>query len=268
MTRTDIRTLIKEFLANAGTKVLSSHLSDKLAAQLRKQYPDRQHGNVYNINCEYDDLFNMINGRIDRCDSFEQDSVMDSVSFAIDKDLRVEAWDQTPAVLTLDMNDLSEDDLVDISHMNDFGRVDVYKTFMRTPAKDRGKLAAMIPHARGLELFDEDIPPYAFYQYEGKFYSFTGKAVGDLGGGVGFGGSVRALGTVAEISSRVVVIGEHAFDGCRNLTEVYLPGNVHYVGKHAFANIPGLIIRCGAASKPALWDDQWCDENCTVYFRD
>jgi hypothetical protein len=51
------------------------------------------------------------------------------------------------------------------------------------------------------------------------------------------------------------------------LTEVYLSGNVHYIGKHAFANIPGLKIYCDASAKPAAWDDEWCDEACIVEFR-
>ena len=190
MNRLDIRTAIKRFLAEKGVKTLTVSSADELLAYLCEQYPDTRFGNVYEFGCEYDELFEIITGIINRCDPYDPESVIDSVTFKIDKNLRVTAWDQTPAVLTLDMNALTEDDLADIAHINQEGKVDIHKTFMRTPAKDRGKLAAMIPQSLALELFGNDIPPYAFYHYDGKFYSPTGRAVGDLGGSFGFGGFV------------------------------------------------------------------------------
>lgn len=106
------------------------------------------------------------------------------------------------------------------------------------------------------------IPPYAFYNYEGKFYHTTNHAIGDIGGGIGFGGFIKELGSITEI--RAKSIGEHAFDGCKNLTEVYLNNDVHYIGKHAFSNVQNLIIHCPTAQKPTTWDEEWCDFNCDV----
>ena len=268
MKRNEVRSVIKEFLLEFDIKALSSDVADKLAIYLQEKYPSTKFGNSYNIECKFDDFFCARNvcGKIDRCDSFEESYVLDSVTFDINKDLQVMVWDKEPFALTLDMDNLSDDDLIDINNINNQGKIDVYTTFMRIGEKNRGKLASKIPNSEALELFDKDIPPFAFYEYDGLFYHTTRKAVGDLGGGVGFGGYVREQGSVAEISNTVISIGSHAFDGCKNLTKVYISSNVNYIGKHAFANIPDLVIYCNLPSKPDTWDNEWCDENCTVYF--
>lgn len=269
MDRTEIRTLIKEYLIDNNVMKISSQLADNLKSFLKEKHPNKRFGNSYKIKCEFSDLFGKggcITGKIDRCDPLEPDFVIDSVSFSIDGELRVMTWEKDKIVLTLDMSNLSEDDKTDISNIDNYHNIDVYRTFMHIPPHHRGKLATMIPDSRALELLEDDIPPYAFYKYEGLFYHTTNRGVGNLGGGFGFGGFIREKGSIAEIGNRFASIGEHAFDGCLNLKEVHLSGKIHYIGKHAFSNIPGLIIHCDASSKPACWDDEWCDENCTVYF--
>lgn len=268
MNRTEIRELIKEYLEANNVKNVSADVAEELGAYLRKKHPNKRYGNLYTVYCEFWEFFpdDHIDGRIDLCDPLETEKVICSVKFFIDKKLRVMTWENQPIALTLDVNNLTEDDLIDIENIDAYGKIDIYYTFMRTPAKDRGKLAAMIPGSLALELFVTDIPPYAFYGYDGLFYHRTNKAVGDIGGGFGFGGLVRELGTVATIGNGVVSVGDHAFDGCRHLTEIRIASSVRYIGKHAFSNIPGLVIRCNMSSKPAMWDDEWCDENCTVYF--
>jgi len=272
MKRTDIRAIIKEYLADSTVKELSEQVASDLVAYLRKRFPNKQFGNVYNVECDFWGFFadsGSISGKIERCDPTEVDHVIDSVSFSIDKELRVMVWDQDEFALTLNMNHLSEDDVTDIMHMADTRhKVDIYRTFMRIPSKDRGKLSSMIPDSKALSLFESDVPPYAFYQYDGLFYHNTNRCVGDLGRGIGFGGIIQEKGTIAEIGNRFISIGEHAFDGCKNLTEVHISGKIHYVGKHAFANIPGLVIYCNASAKPSAWDDEWCDESCKVLFNE
>ena len=269
MNRQEIREMIKEYLKSASPRSLSEVTAKQLEEYLKARYPGAKLGNKYNIECDFVDFFtnrNYISGLIERCDSFDEDSVIDSVSFHVYDDMSVMAWDKGGFALKLDMDNLSNDDLTDIMHMDNSEKIDLYTTFMRISPKDRGRLAGMIPNSMATELFHNDIPPYAFYKYDGQFYGSTGKGVGDLGGGIGFGGFTRALGSKAEIKPTVISIGEHAFDGCLHLTEVYVSKNVHYIGKHAFANIPGLVIRCGAPSKPATWDDEWCDGGCKVIF--
>ena len=270
MKRTDIRAAIKEYLTDNIVTELSEEVADELAKYLKGRFPDKECGNLYNVECDFWGFFaenGSISGKIERCDPIEIDHVIDSVSFSIDKDLRVMAWDRDKTILSLDMHNLSEDDESDIMGMADPRRyVDIYRTFMRVPSKDRGKLSSMIPNSMALSLFEDDIPPYAFYQYDGYFLHKTNRGVGDLGGGVGYGGIIQEEGTIAEIGNRFVSIGEHAFDGCKNLTEVHISGNVHVVGKHAFSNIPGLVIYCSASAKPSTWDDDWCDENCKAFF--
>ena len=270
MKRAEIRTMIKAYLSDNNIKSLSQQLADNLKIFLQGKYPNEKDGNSYTIECEFTDLFvksDSVTGRIDRCDPLEPDFIIDSVSFSIDADLRIMTWEKDKIALNLDMDNLSEDDKTDIMNIDSFHNIDVYGTFMRTAPKNRGKLAAMIPNSMALELFEKDIPPYAFYQYDGLFYHTTNKGVGNLGGGFGFGGFVRKKGSIAEIGNRFSSIGEHAFDGCLNLTEIHISGNIHYVGKHAFSNIPGLVIYCSAPSKPSTWEDDWCDEFCKVYFK-
>ena len=271
MKRTEIRAVIKEYLKNNNVAGLSAKVANELEMYLQDMYPNQKFGNTYKIKCDFEDFFATasISGKVDRCDSFETDFVLDSVFFNIDSSLQVMVWDHEKTVLNLDMNNLTDDDLVDIKHIdirNTYGNFDIYKIFARVPAKDRGKLSNMIPDDMALELFDTDIPPYAFYHYDGLFYHTTNKGVGNLGGGIGFGGFVREKGTVAQIGNRVMSIGEHAFDGCKNLTEIYISGDTHYVGKYAFSNVPGLKIYCSATSKPDLWDDEWCDAGCDVCY--
>ncbi len=270
MKRTEIRTLIKEYLADNNVRKISQQMADELKRFLHAKYPSEKFGNSYNVECKFNDLFSKsgcVSGKIDRCDPFEPDFIINSVSFSIDGDLHVMVWEKDKFALDLDMSNLSEDDKTDIMNIDNYHNIDVYRTFIRIPPQDRGKLATMIPNSMGLELLRDDIPPYAFYQYEGLFYHTTNKGVGNLGGGFGFGGFIREKGTIAEIGNRFTSIGEHAFDGCLNLTEVHISGNVQYVGKHAFSNVPGLKVYCSALSKPASWDDDWCDGLCQVYFK-
>lgn len=270
MNRIEIRNVIKEYLIDHNVGRVSQELAAKLNSFLKMKYPNEKYGNSYTIECEFTDLFmksDSITGRIDRFDPFEPDFIIDSVSFSIDDGLHIMTWEKDKVVLNLDMDSLSEDDKTDIMNIDSFHNIDVYGTFMRIVPQNRGKLAAMIPDSMALELFEKDIPPYAFYQYDGLFYHTTSRGVGNLGGGFGFGGFVRKKGGIAEIGNRFSSIGEHAFDGCSNLTEVHISGNIHYVGKHAFSNIPGLVIYCNLPAKPTTWDDEWCDKNCKVYFK-
>ena len=50
----------------------------------RSNYKDNLYGNVFEINCEFDELFEIIKGNIKRCDPFEKTHVMDKVDFEID----------------------------------------------------------------------------------------------------------------------------------------------------------------------------------------
>lgn len=257
MKREEVRKKIREFLNNNHISALSKGVADDLVVFLKEQYPDRQFGNVYDIKAKYDSSFSQISGHIKRCDSFDRNDVIDAVSYKIMENLDINvSSDREKLLLTLDMNNLTRDDIVDIKMFSlpFSGNNDVYKTFMRVAPKERGKLASMVNGCP--QVFSTDIPPYAFYEYEGLFYCTTQERVSF--------GIVKMPGSVAELNTGLVSIGEHAFDGCKQLKKVLLSGDIHYVGKFAFANIPGLIIECSASSKPDYWDDEWCDSNCIV----
>ena len=270
MKREEIRLKLKDFLKDKCVKKLTAQVAYEIKEFLREKYPNQRFGNSNTIDSKFSELFakgGCISGKIDRCDPFEPTFIIDSVRFSIDCDLSVMVWENDKFALNLDLNNLSEDDITDIKHIGNGSEIDLYRTFIRIPVKDRGKFAEMIPDSLALDLLGDDIPPYAFYKYNGLFYHTTTKGVGDLGGGIGFGGYIKERGSKVQIKNNVVSIGEHAFDCCSNLTEVHISGNVHYVGKHAFSNIPNLIIYCDMVSKPSTWDDEWCDKNCKVVYK-
>lgn len=265
MKREEIRELINEYLKANNITEISDQCAIGVKSMLRGKYKDSEFGNKYEIECEYDDFWSeaCITGNIKRLDPFEDDYVIDSVKFSIYENMDVMVWDKDEELsLCLDMDNLSKNDLIDIKHFNYRNTNDLYYMFIRVKSTNRGKLANMIDNCLGY--FTDDIPSYAFYNYEGLFYDKSGKAIGDIGGGRGFGGIVMEQGTTAHIATTVKSIGEHSFDGCKYLTEVYLNSNIHYIGKHAFSNIPGLIIHCPFAVKPNNWDDLWCDSSCKV----
>ena len=268
MKREEIRKCINEFFQNNSSIVLSKNTANELKRILEEKYENKEYGNKYEIEVEFNEIFAgpPIYGSVRRCDPFEKTKVLDCVEFIIDSNKGVAVRENRRFSLTLNMSNLSKDDLIDIENISYFYSnklsFDIYTTFMRVKPFDRGVLANKIEDC--LTCFTYDIPPYAFYNYAGKFYHTTNRAIGDIGGGKGFGGFVKEQWSIADISDSIISIGEHAFDGCKNLSGVNIKGNVHYIGKHAFSNIPGLIIHVNETSKPDLWDDEWCDSNCEV----
>ena len=266
MKREDVRKVIHECIDDLNKPL--PELVKPLKDHLLSTYHQRdEFDNSYQIKVEYDELYECINGSVERLDPIEKTRAVDKVIFSISSDKSITAKTGGVIVLSLDMDNLSKDDLTDIKSMDHVTTdVDIYRTFMRVHPSKRGILSNMLFNAVGS--FKEDIPPYAFYKYEGEYFAKSGKMFGDLApGGMGFGGFVMQKGNVLEIPSVVKSIGEHAFDSSKNLTKAYIPENVKYIGYHAFSNTPGLTIYCSSSSKPSNWDDEWCDKNCTVVWR-
>ena len=154
MKRTEIRTLIKEYLADNNVEKMSQQTADELKRFLQAKHPNEKFGNSYKVECKFNDLFvksDCVSGKIDRYDPFEPDFIIDSVSFSIDGDLRVMVWEKDKIALNLDMSNLSEDDKTDIMNIDNYHNIDVYRSFIRIPPQDRGKLATMIPNSMVLE---------------------------------------------------------------------------------------------------------------------
>ena len=261
MERNEIRNIINHYLIDNKINELNERVAKDLYSLLRSNYKDNLYGNVFEINCEFDELFEIIKGDIKRCDPFEKTHVIDKVDFNIDSKLEVMAYDKDNMVLNLDMDNLSKNDLIDIKNISPImGRIDLYKTFMRIKPEQRGALANMIENC--VSAFRNDIPPYAFYKYSGLFLSSSNRMT------TGFIAIIKEKGSVLEIDSNVLSIGEHAFDTCENLKQVIIKGNIQYIGKHAFSNNKDLVIHVySETSKPSTWDDEWCDSNCKVVWK-
>ena len=271
MKRNDIRAYIHGFFEDAKPVSLSEETTEKLKAFLEAKLSSAAHDTDFVVEADYHDFFpsNRIEGNTKRMDPVEPGRAVESVHFYIDSPEEVMVWSDEPFVLNLDMDCLSKDDLVDIKYLGKSPHgyeIDVYKTFLRIPPLKRGLLSSMMEDPMGA--FDHEVPPYAFYGYKGQFKHTTDETV-DLSGGLGqFLAHKVERGSTLDVDAWIESIGEHAFDGCTNLKEVIIRYKPHYVGKHAFANIPGLVIRCPRLSKkPDNWDDEWCDENCKIIWK-
>ena len=265
MEREEVRKHLHEYFKIVGNVELSDGLARDMVTYLKLKYPNRRFGNTYVIEGSFHSFFpkEHIEGCVKRMDPIEQNHVVDFIKFEIFGPDEIAVWGEDPVVLDLDLDHLSKDDLVDIKYLDlPSGRIDVINTFMRIPPKKRGLLAGMMENP--LAAFRHHVPPYAFYNYQGQFYHTTNKTFGDIGGGYGFGGFIRELGSTLEIDSSVKIIDEHAFDSCANLKEVIIKGKPHHIGKLAFSNTSGLVIRCRFDEKPGDWDEEWCDANCKV----
>lgn len=68
----------------------------------------------------------------------------------------------------------------------------------------------------------------------------------------------------ASLPPTLLKIGECAFLGTSGLNEVHIPSSVLEVGRRAFT--VQKEIHCEADSRPALWDEEWCDPSIAVYW--
>jgi hypothetical protein len=56
----------------------------------------------------------------------------------------------------------------------------------------------------------------------------------------------------------VTAIKKGAFDGCKTISEIYIPASVTRMGGMVFSNCPKLrVISCAAASRPRDWSMMW-----------
>ena len=87
-------------------------------------------------------------------------------------------------------------------------------------------------------------------------------------------GSVTSIGEYAfygcsdltniSIPNSVTSIGDDAFTWCGNLTSITIPNSVTSIGGYAFSVCSNLSIFCEAASCPSGWDSNWNPDNCPV----
>lgn len=71
---------------------------------------------------------------------------------------------------------------------------------------------------------------------------------------------------MVSLPNGVTSIVQSAFDGCSNMTKIFVPISVTFIDKHAFRNAPNLVIYAEATSQPSGWDKQWNKDNHTVYW--
>ena len=83
----------------------------------------------------------------------------------------------------------------------------------------------------------------------------------------GYNGASATITLPTTINGKTVSgISESAFRGKTNITSIFIPTCVEFIGAYAFTGCSNLTINCEVASAPSGWASTWKDSGTTVYW--
>lgn len=270
MTEQELKRIVESYLAERGQtesfRDLAEYVLGRLAAEHTHTIPDGQFPfptwTVRALHSCYNEIIFFY-----KLDTIEDNYLLEGFIISFSKENRLSVFDMTrlgrPEILTPVISDYSKEAILAVypDFKSNYRDMDerVKKLFDNAPLEKRGILSAILSNELDRSfpiLFDGKIPDYCYYNWDSLF-KVPESAVR---GGSQFGAFMYQMiipSSRVNLPKSVTVIGQHAFDGCRRLTEIFIPNSVEKVESCAFANCPSLIIKCEADHQPSDWAYDW-----------